>query len=238
MAGFSHGGMARFPVVLAVSAFVAVCFGQAAGQAGNQPSNPSKPPEPIDKRVFWIFPNNRTYPTLANYKPIKPGEKFKIATDDSFDWGSVLLAAALAGEGQLTSSNPSFGQEPLGYSHYFATAYTDLVIGNYMTEAVYPALLHQDPRYFRRGTGHGWSRLGYAMGQTFWTHTDAGGTQFNYSEIAGNSTAVAISTAYYPGERNVGSALSKLGSQLSVDMASNVLKEFWPDLHRKFSRHR
>jgi hypothetical protein len=46
------------------------------------------------------------------------------------------------------------------------------MIGNFMTEAIYPTLLHQDPRYFRRGTGSTWSRLGYAMGQIFITHGD------------------------------------------------------------------
>ena len=106
-----------------------------------------------------------------------------------------------------------------------------------MTEAVFPSALHQDPRYFRRATGSGLSRLGYAMGQVFWTHRDSGGTQFNYSEIAGNSAAVAISNAYYADNRTVGDAVSRLGMQLGVDMAANVLKEFWPDLQRKFQRH-
>jgi hypothetical protein len=76
------------------------------------------------------------------------------------------------------------------------------------------------------------------MGQIFWTHTDSGGTQFNFSEIVGNSTAVAISSAYYPDGRDVSSAVSKLGSQIGIDMAGNILKEFWPDLRRKFSRDR
>jgi len=110
------------------------------------------------------------------------------------------------------------------------------VIGDYMTEAVFPTILHQDPRYFRRGTGSGWSRLGYAVDQIFWTHNDSGRGQFNLSEIAGNSTAVAISMAYYPENRDMIDGVSKLGSQLGVDMASNILKEFWPDLERKFSR--
>jgi hypothetical protein len=80
------------------------------------------------------------------------------------------------------------------------------------------------------------SRLGYSAGQIFLTHGDSGHTQFNFSEIAGNSTAVAISMAYYPENRDVGDAVSKLGVQLGVDMASNILKEFAPDISRKFSR--
>jgi hypothetical protein len=74
------------------------------------------------------------------------------------------------------------------------------------------------------------------MAQIFWTHKDSGGTQFNYSEVIGNSTAVAISQAYYPDNRTVSDAVSKLGTQIGVDMASNILKEFWPDVARKFDR--
>ena len=141
-----------------------------------------------------------------------------------------------AADAERTNANPSFGQGVEGYSRSFGASYGDIIIGNYMTEAIYPALLHQDPRYFRRGIGSRWTRLGYAMGQIFWTHTDSDRTQFNYSEILGNSTAVAISEAYYPDNRNVGDAVAKLGMQIGVDMASNVLKEFWPDMNRKFSR--
>ncbi len=136
----------------------------------------------------------------------------------------------------MSKSDPPFGQGVEGYSHYWVTGYADLAIGDFMTEGIYPTILHQDPRYFRRGEGSGWARLGYAMGQIFWTHKDSGGTEFNYSEIGGNSTAVAISTAYYPEGRDWSSAASKLGMQIGIDMAGNVLKEFWPDLRRKFSR--
>jgi hypothetical protein len=79
-----------------------------------------------------------------------------------------------------------------------------------MTEGVFPTLLHQDPRYFRREKGSTLSRLGYAMGQIFWTHSDTGVTQFNYSEVIGNSTAVAISNAYYRDNRNVSDAVRNL----------------------------
>jgi hypothetical protein len=47
------------------------------------------------------------------------------------------------------------------------------MIGNFMTEAIYPSLGKQDPRYFRRGTGSRWSRLGYAMAQILVTYVDS-----------------------------------------------------------------
>lgn len=188
------------------------------------------------KHLLWIIPNYRTSPELTNDEPLTTREKFKVASEDSFDRGTLALAAIFAGESQLTNANKSFGQGAAGYGQYLGTAYGDFVIGNYMTEAVFPTLLHQDPRYFRRGTGSGWSRLGYAMAQTFVTHTDSGGIQFNYSEIVGNSVASAISTAYYTDNRTAHDAVSKLGMQIGVDMAANVLKEFYPSIERKFRR--
>jgi hypothetical protein len=189
-----------------------------------------------NKRILGVVPNYRTSPSLTEYKPISAREKFVIASQDSFDRGTVMLAAAFAGQAQLTNANRSFGQGAAGYGRYFGTSYADFVIGNYMTEAIYPTILHQDPRYFRRGTGSGWSRLGYAIGQTFWTHADSGRMQFNYSEILGNSTAVAISNAYYQDNRDAASALTKLGTQIGVDLAANILKEFSSDLNHKFFR--
>jgi len=224
------------PVLLrSLSALLVCAFSYPAFAQQDPPVSPAAP-EQESKRVLWIIPNFRTSPSLAEYKPLSAGEKFKIATLDSFDRGTVALGVLFGAEAQLTASNPSFGNGVRGYARYFGTAYGDYVIGDYMTEGVFPVILHQDPRYFRRGRGSGWSRLGYAAGQIFLTHNDSGRTQFNFSEIAGNSTAVAISMAYYPENRSAANGISKLGSQLGVDMASNILKEFWPDLERKFSR--
>jgi hypothetical protein len=224
-----------------------ILIGSASGCLCQQAGSPSQPgtiaasentnsPEPENKRIFWIIPNNRTFPSLLESEPLTSRDKFKIATEDAFDPGSFALAAIFAGEAQLTNGNRSFGQGAAGYGKYYGAAFADFTIGNYMTEAIYPSLLHQDPRYFRKGIGSGWSRLGYAMGQIFWTHTDSGGTQFNFSEVFGNATAVAISNAYYSDNRTASDAISKLGTQLGVDMGSNILKEFWPDIARKFGR--
>jgi hypothetical protein len=200
--------------------------------------NPTETAQPEDKRIFWIIPNYRTSPSLNPYQPLTSREKFNIAAEDSFDRGTAALAVLFGAESQLTNATPSFGQGVKGYARYLGTSYADFVIGDMMTEGIFPYLLREDPRYFRKGTGRVWARLGSAAGQIFWTHTDSGRTQFNFAEIIGNSTAVAISNAYYPDNRTAANAVSKLGVQLGVDMAANILKEFWPDLNRKFSRNR
>src|SRR5689334_24723926 len=87
------------------------------------------------KRIFWIVPNFRTAPTLAQYQPLDTKEKFHIATEDSFDRGTVALAGIFGGLGMLTNSNPSFGHGAAGYARYLGTSYGDFFVGNYMTEA-------------------------------------------------------------------------------------------------------
>jgi hypothetical protein len=196
----------------------------------------TNPPEPANKRIFWLIPNYRTYPTMKEFRPITAKEKFKIVRQDILDPGTFILSAAFAGKSQLLDDNPSFGQGMEGYAKRFATAYADFAIGDVMTEAVFPSLLHHDPRYFRRGEGSFPSRLGYAMSQIFVTHTDSGHRAFNISELAGNATSVAISNAYYSEDRNAGSAAAKWGVQVGLDMSSNVLKEFWPDIERILQR--
>ena len=101
------------------------------------------------------MPNFRTMSLPQPYRPVPVKEKFQIAAQDSFDLGTVGLAAVFAAEGLATDSHRSFGHGAVGYAHYLATAYSDAAIGNVMTEAIFPCFLHEDPRFFRRDTGSG-----------------------------------------------------------------------------------
>jgi len=189
-----------------------------------------------DKRILWVFTNHRTAEDSTAVAKLTPRDKFAIARGDATDPAVFLQSAFISGIGQATNGNPSFGQGVEGYAKRFGTAYADFAIQNAMTEAIFPTLLHQDPRYFRRRRGTGRSRLGYAISRLFITRTDSGKHQFNYSEVVGGATSLAISNAYYPDGRNVANNVGRYAVQLGFDAASNVLKEFWPDLKRKLPR--
>jgi hypothetical protein len=205
--------------------------------ASPAPIQPGQTQEPPDKRVFGVLPNYRTANETAVYTPISAKQKFVIGLKDSFDYPLFLLAGAFAGEGQLTNQNPSFGQGMAGFGRRLGTGYADQAIGNMMTEAIFPSLLREDPRYFRRGQGSKLGRTWYALTRVMVTHTDSGGTRFNFSEWAGNATATAISNAYYPDSRSVGPNIAKLCEMVGTDAVSQVLKEFWPDVKRRFFQH-
>lgn len=189
-----------------------------------------------DKRILWIFTNHRTTNDAAGLSPLISGGKMGIAWDDATDRAIFAQTFLISGLGQLTDSNPSFGQGLQGYAKRFGTTYGDFAIENMTTEGIFPALLHQDPRYFRRREGTARSRLAYAVSRLFVTRSDSGKSRFNFSEIGGPAASIAISNAYYPDGRTVGNNIGRYAVQLGFDAASNVLKEFWPDLKRKLPR--
>ncbi len=198
----------------------------------------AKPGEIIDKRAFGVLPNYRTADGNLPFQPISAKYKLSIAVKDSFDGPLFIIGGIFASIYQLENQNPSFGQGIKGFAHRYVTSFADQAIGNMMTEGVMPSLLHQDPRYFRRGSGSKKSRLAYAVTRIFVCKNDRGNWTFNTSELLGNATGAAISNLYYPDTRTVHENIEKLGIQLGTDALSQVLKEFWPDVKRKwFNKH-
>ena len=66
--------------------------------------------EQESKHVLGIIPNYDTSPSLENYEPLTGGEKFKTASKDAFDPGTIALGAFFGGEAQLRNANRPFGQ--------------------------------------------------------------------------------------------------------------------------------
>jgi len=183
--------------------------------------------------------------------PLTAKQKFSVVARSSFDYVQYPWYGFLAGISQAENSEPGFGQGSAGYGKRFASAFADGTIENFMVGAVLPSLLHQDPRFFQSGEGSFTHKAGYAVSRMFVTRTDSGDSQFNYSEIVGSALSAAISTntyhprstviatksgpRFYGSDRTLSNTASVWGSQLGYDTMTIVVKEFWPDIHRKLS---
>ena len=198
-------------------------------------SSPLSPTNPKNDRIFMVIPNYATVEHPGDdYRPISAKEKFKLGALDAFDPYSFPIAGVLAGIAQAENQDAAWGQGLQGYGKRYAAGYADTITGSFMTTGVFPSLLHEDPRYFRKGGGGFWPRTGYAIKRLFVIRTDSGGTTFNFSEFGGNATAGALSLTYHSAEEsNFQSFLSGWYTQISIDLVSNMLKEFWPDLRHK-----
>jgi hypothetical protein len=214
-----------------------VLLGAAFAQEGKTESGPGQPPE--DKRVFGVLPNYRTAESSVPFQPITAKQKFTIATKDSFDYPVLFTTAFFAGLSQLQGSeNRVYGQGAKGFAHRYGISYADQVVGNYFPEAIVPALFHEDPRYFRKGEGSIAGRTFYALSRIIVCKTDSGRTALNANEFVGNSLASLATLAYHPHERTAGDAATQAATFILTDAAGQVMKEFWPDVKRKFfTRH-
>src|ERR1017187_5633043 len=169
-----------------------VSFAHAQG-----PPSDSAEAAPVveDKRAYGVLPNNRTTEASLPFRALTAKQKLTIAAKDSFDGAVYPTAAIFSVVYQAENQNPSFGQGMKGYAQRVGAAFGDQMIGNMMTEGFAPALLHEDPRYFRLGKGSGGRRAWYAVTRIFVTPTDKNHMTFNFAEWGGNAAAVAISNA-------------------------------------------
>jgi hypothetical protein len=169
--------------------------------------------------------------------PLSPGQKFKLFFKSSTDPWPFLLAGAVAGIGQADDSYPEWGQGAQGYAKRFGAAYSDAFIGNFFGNAVLPALLHEDPRYFQRGTGNPARRFLWAATSTFWAKRDNGKWGPNYANVGGNMIGAAIARSYYPASNRTLSDTLSDGITVSLEgIVGAEIIEFWPDLVRHHKR--
>ncbi len=207
------------------------------GQLAPEPG-PQIPGVNENKRIFGVLPNYRTAEMSAESIPLTSGQKLRIAVKDSFDYPLMFIAAAYAGIYQAQDDHPEFGQGAQGYFSRLGTSYTDQVDGNLLTEGFMPVLFREDPRYFRMSHGSIRKRALYAVSRVLVTRTDSGRNSFNFAEFVGNGMAAGIALSYYPDDRDVGSYVGNWMTQIGTDAASQLLKEFWPDLKRRWWNHR
>jgi hypothetical protein len=137
------------------------------------------------ERIFGIVPSHNTLPDRSMAAPLRTREKFRLAGADSFDQATFVLAGFYAGVGQWQHQYPQFGLGATGFAKRYATAYADQVLGNYMIEAIFPTMLHQDPRYYRMSHGGFIQSTTYAVSRILITRSDSEAERFNFSQVGG-----------------------------------------------------
>jgi hypothetical protein len=176
--------------------------------------------------------------------PLTPAQKFDLSYHTIIDPYTIGLAVVVGGGfGELEDSHQGYHHGPEGLFKRIGASYADNAIGNVIGNAVLPTLLHQDPRYYRKGEGSIVSRVVYSALTTFISYGDNGKKQFNTSNIVGNVIAGGISNAYYPSdERGLVLTLQNAATVTYEGMLGAQILEFSPDLqnyvHKRREHHR
>ena len=162
-------------------------------------------------------------------------DKFHMFVESTADPINYLGAAWDAATAQMDRDDPTYRQGAAGYGKRFGAATLDNATSDFFGIFLYPSLFRQDPRYYRLGQGPTQARLGHALAHRFITRGDSGKRMPNYSEWFGTVSSKALSNLYHPGNpRGFGPTASRIGFSVANDMAWDAVREFWPEIAKKF----
>ncbi len=178
------------------------------------------------QRVLGVFPN--FYSSFDwNAPPMHAPQKYKLAIRSLIDPTTFASVAAVAGVEQYKNIFPAYGSGAQGYAKRYGAAYADDFTARILGRAVFPALFHQDPRYFYKGNGSTRSRAFYAVSAAFIARGDNGHWQPNYSNFLGSFASGGLSNLYYPAEnRGVALAFANGAVDIASQAGANLIKEF------------
>jgi hypothetical protein len=212
-----------------------------------------KVPGTSKDRILYALPNFLTLENAGKLPRMPVKDKFKVVALSTFDPVNFAWWGLLSGISQGENSEPGFGQGWAAYGKRYGTQAADSSIENFMVGAVFPSVLHQDPRFYQSGQGGFGHRAWYGATRTLMTRGDSGRKEFNFSEVFGAAFAAAISTySYHPrstylstptnphmfvsSDRTLLNTASVWGTQIGLDAITYEIKEFWPDIRRKLKR--
>jgi hypothetical protein len=195
-------------------------------------------PAPInDARILGVIPDFQTVTeTNGHAAPLTRKQKWMLAMKETIDPFNIANAALTAGFSQKGNQTPKYGEGGRAYSERFGAAFGDFATQNFFSAGVLASVLHQDPRYFRKGPEAKIpSRILYSLSRIVVARQDSGRASFNASGIFGMMLGIAASNLYYPSASVRGPVMAgRIETSLLGGVTGNLMSEFWPDIQKKF----
>ena len=184
------------------------------------------------KRMFGMIPDfESANNTAANQQPLTVRQKYILAVHNSFDFSAYVGDAFQSAIQQVSNGQPHYGRGWSAYGERLAAAQADQTTSSMLIYGFFPSVWHEDPRYFRQGSGSAVSRIWYAVSRTFITRRDDGTNGFNRSQTLGQLVSCSISTSYYPSQdRSAARVFLNWGVNLGYNSGYNVLTEYYTDM--------
>jgi len=209
-----------------------------------EPAIPATPVAPApaltplnSDRIMGVIPDFQTVrdPNAA-FVPLTPKQKWNLAFKENIDPFNIASAAMAAGFSQIGNQTPKYGAGGQAYGKRFGAALADFGTQNVFSAGLLANLLHQDPRYYRKGPGSGvLQRVVYSVSRIVIARQDTGAARFNASGVFGTAMGIAASNLYYPAaSRSTAVMLGRLNTSFTGGIMGNLMSEFWPDLQKKF----
>jgi hypothetical protein len=147
--------------------------------------------------------------------------------------GRVGLTTSL---GQIGGVDEEWGSGAGAYGRRLRNNYVRHLVSSSVRYGI-GAARGEDPRFYRSGKEGFLPRAKFVLSRTFLVQMDNGTTSVAVGRIAGSFAGNSVAAFMRPGSHNTWSdGLTRTGISLGSDIGVRMLREFWPDIKRKFRR--
>jgi hypothetical protein len=205
----------------------------------DQGPNALVPPKPL---ALYNLLQKRSviFPDIAySTERLSPGQKFKLAVDNSVSvntLGSAFLGSLV---GQADDAPTGFGQGWNAYGKRFGSDMARSASSEMFGTFLLASALHEDPRFYAEINPGFFHAMKYSLQRVFIMQDDNGRQVVSWSRLAGPAMAEGLANVYWP-ERNrtVGDTLFRYGLDLATRATGNMMREYFPVLVAKMSHPR
>ena len=147
---------------------------------------------------------------------------------DPSNIGTILGISAIS---VAVDPHSAYGPGMKGFAKTVGVSLLQDATGQFFGVFAIPALLHQDPRYFRMPNASIPRRIVYSISRSFVSRSDDGHSIPNYAVLFTYPIGAEISNLYVPGiQTNGASTAKRILTGYALDPTNNLLSEFLPDI--------
>lgn len=163
-------------------------------------------------------------------------DKVILGVRDAVSPFSAVGWVIAAGYAQAVNGSPNYGQTGKGFAQRLGAAAARSSSEGIFGDSVLAPILHEDPRYYKMGSGHNFvKRLVYAGTRPLITRTDGGRSTPNFSLLGGELAGAALTQAYYPPlNRGFTEVARTFGGSVGSTALGFVVTEFLADTLQVF----
>lgn len=192
-----------------------------------EPGRVNQVPKPC---MELIYPYQRFLTTNVAI-PMTWQQKGYLALHDLTDPANLGTIAGISAITIGIDSHTAYGPGLKGFGKSAGVSLLQDATGQFFGVFAVPALVHQDPRYYRMPRASIPKRVIYAISRTVIARNDDGHTMPNYGTLLSYPINAEISNLYVPGiQTNGPSTAARIITGLATDPANGLLTEFLPDV--------
>ncbi|HEV2487850.1 MAG TPA: hypothetical protein VGT08_20185 [Terracidiphilus sp.] len=212
------------------SLIFSACFAFAVGPSYAQATiDPSLPESPLPhRRVLLLFPGYETIQDpITPVAALRTKQKFEMVYRKTVDPSFLIESGMFATFDVAAGYGPDYGSGWGPFAQRYGYNAANLSSTYLFTDAVLPTVFHQDPRYFRKGSGSVKSRVWWALRSEAVAFSDQGAEMPNYANMIGFGMSTALSNAYSPPSSvTFNKTMERYGVKIGTSFGLNVLREF------------